>query len=114
MHCPLLLTTVGQASGLLFEDSDPFCFLKYPCYTILQVYNEVTRTFKGYSPLIFIIKYWLYSLCGTIILAAYPVHKESVLLNPLPLSFPHSAVSPLVTISVISMSMSLLLFCYIH
>ena len=36
------------------------------CCTILQVYNEVTRTFKGYSPFVLIIKYWLYSLCCTI------------------------------------------------
>ena len=32
---------------------------------MLQVYNIVIHSFKGYTPFIVIIKYWLYSLHGT-------------------------------------------------
>ena len=43
--------------------------LGYCCYTMLykfQRYNVVFTFFKGYIPFVVIIKYWLYSLCGTI------------------------------------------------
>ena len=68
--------------------------LKYSWCKILyklQVYNIVIHNFKGYTPLIVIIKYWLYSLCCKYILVAYFIHNSWYLL----ISHPYVALCPL-------------------
>ena len=67
----------SMATGFPGADEDEhgrsyfnFLFLLgYCCCTMLykfQRYNVVFTFFKGYIPFVVIIKYWLYSLCGTI------------------------------------------------
>ena len=67
-------------------------------------------TFKGYTPFIVMIKYWLQSPCGTIYLVAYFTHN---LLISYPSIAPPNFLFPLVTSSLYRISVSLL-FCYLH
>ena len=56
---------------------------------MLQGYNIAIHSFKGYTPFIVIIKYWLYSLCCTIYpcrLFTLHIKRQIVFLNPLPVS----------------------------
>ena len=70
-------------------------------YYMLQFYNILIYNFKGYTPFIIITKYWLFSLYFT------------VYINPLPLYCPsplQSALSPLVTTSLFSISACFVIF----
>lgn len=62
------------------------------------------------------MKYWLYSLCCKYILVAiYFTHSSLYLLIPQPyLVPPYFPLSPLVTTSLFSMTVSLFQFCGIH
>ena len=70
---------------------------------MLQLYNILIYSFKGYTPFIIITKYWLFSL------------YFRVCINPLPLYCPsplQSDLSPLVITSLFSISVNLLVLLY--
>ena len=72
------------------------------------------RIFKGYFLFTVITKYWFYSPCCTIHPWAYLTPNSLCLPLSHPSIAPPPSLSPLVTTSLFSVSVSLLLFCYIH
>ena len=104
---------------LFFTHCDDFLKLKYIWFTKLyyfQVYNTVIQHFYKLYSIYSYYKYWLYSLCCTInlctLLILYIVVCTSESSTPI-LALPTS-LSPLVTMSLFSISVSLFLFCYSH
>ena len=69
--------------------------------------------FKRYTSFI-VIKYWLYSPYCTIYPCSLFYTWQFATLNVQPLHWASPSLSPLVTTSLFSVSVSLLLFCYIH
>ena len=99
-------------------DSLPLCHLGSPIYIYIYEIMKIFfisfyKIFKYYTPLTVITKYQLFSPCCI-------VHPWACL-NPnslcLPLPYPYTAgsptLAPLVTTGLFSISMGLLLFCYI-
>ena len=87
--------------------------LHFSLYSFQHYYYYYYTNFKGYFPFTVTIKYWLHSPCCAKHPRAYPTAR-GLYLPPLSFALPHPHTHKLVTTSLISASVSLLLFCYSH